>query len=368
VTRGAIRSIIAFLGAAAVLQTTAAASIDWEVAQPGYHYVFPADYGSHERYRHEWWYYSGNLRDRSGRRFGFELTIFRYGIEHPISHPSAWDIDDLYTAHFAVTDVAGRKFSSFSRTERAALGIAGASTADEHAHVGDWNVDRRPDGSHILAAHSDGVGLRLALVPEKAPIAQGSGGIVQTGACAACTTHYYSITRLRATGTLDLDGRRYIVEGVAWHDHEWGSVVLDPRSPGWDWFAMQLDDGRDVMLNRLRRPDGSTLSQSSGTIDGADSVRTFLSSADFRVSALSTWISPRDGARYPAGWNIELPATRTRLAVRPLVDDQELVTDQGVSYWEGACTIRGTVEGKAVSGVGYTELTGYAPGSMDAVR
>jgi len=351
-----------------VLQTTAAASTDWEVAQPGYRYTFPADYGSHERYRHEWWYYSGNLRNGAGRRFGFELTIFRYGVEHPIAHASAWDIDDLYSAHFAVSDVDGRSFRSFSRTERAALGIAGASPADERAHVGDWSIERRPDGSRMVAAQADGVSLRLELVPEKPPIAQGIDGIIQKGACAACTTHYYSVTRLHAAGALVLDGRRYDVEGAAWNDHEWGSVVLDPRSPGWDWFAMQLDDGRDVMLYRLRRPDGSTLAQSSGTIDGADSIRTFLSRADFRVSALSTWTSPHDGARYPSAWNIELPATRTQLDVRPLIEDQELITDQGVAYWEGACTIRGTVAGKAVTGVGYTELTGYAPGSMDAVR
>jgi predicted secreted hydrolase len=62
---------------------------------------------------------------------------------------------------------------------------------------------------------------------------------------------------------------------------------------------------------------------------------------------------------YPSGWRIELPGAT--LTETPELGDQELLTQStGVAYWEGTVWITGQVNGRAVTGEGYTELTGYA--------
>jgi predicted secreted hydrolase len=359
--------------AAFVLTATAAAagsSPGWETAHPGYTYAFPADFGAHESFRDEWWYYSGNVRDTSGRRFGFELTMFRYGVEHPLHNASAWDINDLYFAHFALTDVTGHRFIAFDRTERAALGLGGAASGDERTWAGDWHIARSADGRRFIRAGEDGVNLDLTLTPSKDPVAEGQDGAFHMGGCATCYARYYSFTRLRAAGSLTLRGQPFAVTGTAWHDHEWGSNYLEPTLAGWDWFSVQLGNGVDVMIFRFRRPDGSTLPQSSGTFVDRSGSHHFIAANDFDVVPTNWWISPHDGARYPSGWTITLRAEHATLTVTPLLVDQELSTSHStqVTYWEGACSIAGTLDGKPVDGVGYAELTGYAPGGSTDVR
>jgi predicted secreted hydrolase len=345
-------------------------SPSWAPAKPGYHYTFPADYGAHERSRNEWWYYTGNVRDSSGHRFGFEETIFRYGVQHPIANASHWDIDDLYFAHFALTDVDGRRFVSFDRTGRAALDGAGAQAGDERAWVGDWRIARLPSGDHMLAATAPNAMLRLRLQPLVHATVHGRDGVSRKGSCSTCASHYYSFTRMRASGTLSAGGRSFAVDGLAWNDHEWGSDELAPGVAGWDWFSMQLNGGTDIMLYRLRHSDGTSVPQSSGTIVARDGSASHLNASDFQIESTGSWTSPRDGAVYPSGWIVTVPPARARLTISPLLDDQELTTARStrVSYWEGACAIAGTMGGKRVQGYGYTELTGYAPGGLGGLR
>lgn len=358
----------ALIGAVAVAQTTVAgaAPTGWSPATPGYRFRFPSDYGAHESARNEWWYYTGNERDARGRRFGFELTLFRFGVQHPLRGGSGWDINDLYFAHLALTDVDGKRFTSFDRLGRAALGDAGASTNDERAWVGNWRVERRPSGERVLHAADSAYGLDLRLTPEKPVTINGRNGVSQKGACASCASHYYSFTRLRANGRLQIAGRRYDVTGVAWGDHEWGSDELAAGIAGWDWFSIQLDGGVDIMLYRLRRSSGATVPESSGTFVPPNGSSRYLSRSDFSVAATGVWQSPHDGVRYPSGWQVALMREHAHLTVTPLLDDQEFIATRSshVAYWEGACAVRGTIDGKQVHGVGYTELTGYAPGGL----
>ena len=342
----------------------------WAPALPGYRFTFPAYFGAHERSRNEWWYYTGHLRDSQGRRYGFEETIFRYGVQHPVPNGSPWDIDDLYFAHFAITDVDGKRFVFFDRAGRSALGGAGASSGAERAWVGDWSVARDRSGVHLLAASVSEASLRLRLTPETRPTINGRNGISRKGACATCASHYYSFTRLRASGALRVDGDSHAVSGLAWNDHEWGSDELAPGVAGWDWFSVQLDGGTQFMLYRLRFKDGGSVPQSSGTIVRADGSSRALALSDFSIAATGSWVSPHDGATYPSGWRLTLPHEQADLTVAPLLADQELSTSRStrVSYWEGACEISGTLRGARVRGYGYTELTGYAPGGLGGLR
>ncbi|MDQ2818776.1 MAG: carotenoid 1,2-hydratase [Candidatus Eremiobacteraeota bacterium] len=338
------------------------ASAWWQPALPGYRYRFPADYGAHVRARSEWWYYTGNVFADRARRYGFELTFFRFGMQRPLPGGSAWDIDDLYFAHFAVSDIGRNRFYYFDRTGRAALGFAGAAVGDENAWVGSWRAQRRLDGAALLSAAAPAAALRLTLRPRKPAVIHGQNGRSRKGACATCASHYYSFTRLEAKGTLTIDGSSVRVKGLAWNDHEWGSDELQPGVVGWDWFSIQLSNRTEIMLYSLRLGDGTSVPQSSGTLINADGSSRYLALSDFSIRALGVWSSPHSGARYPAGWMVRLPKERIDLRVVPAMADQELLTGRstGADYWEGACTIAGTYGARAVRGVGYTELTGYS--------
>jgi predicted secreted hydrolase len=136
---------------------------------------------------------------------------------------------------------------------------------------------------------------------------------------------------------------------------------------GWDWFSVQLDDGTELMLFQLRRADGSVDAFSSGTLVAADgSARTLAprgaeAPAGFTIGPTGTWRSPRTGGAYPSGWVLAVPEADLQLTLAPRLADQEMAVSY--AYWEGAVEVKGTAGGRAVSGSGYVELTGYA-GSM----
>ncbi|MDQ6779776.1 MAG: carotenoid 1,2-hydratase [Candidatus Eremiobacteraeota bacterium] len=339
----------------------ALAATKWQPAAPGYRFSFPRDYGAHERAQTEWWYYTGNVRDGRGHRYGFELTFFRSGVQRPLPHGSAWDINNLYLAHFALSDIAAERFFFSERTGRAALGLAGASVSGERVWIGSWQARRMASGLHSLRADMPEAAVSLRALPAKPLVIHGRDGVSAKGDCRTCASHYYSFTRLVVRGMLTSRGHRTPVSGVAWNDHEWGSDELQAGVVGWDWFSLQLNGERELMLYLLRRADGAAIPQSSGSLIGPDGNVVHLTRSMFSVRALGTWRSPHSGVRYPAGWAIVLPAYHARLRVVPMLADQELTTRRstGVVYWEGACAIDGVFERKAARGAGYTELTGY---------
>lgn len=333
------------------------------LATAPYRFRFPRDYGAHFAYASEWWYSTGHLWTRDGRRFGYELTLFRLGLRAGDPRPgpgqSAWRGNQLFPAHFAITDDAGRTFFHTERFAREALGAGFASDRRLDVRVGDWSI--AGDGATIrMRAAADADGLDLVQRMLKPPAINGRDGVSRKGACASCASHYYSLTRLQTSGTLRYDGVTYAVRGLSWMDHEYGSGELEPDQAGWDWFALQLDDGRELMLYRLREKNGGTTPESSGTLVARDGRTTYLPLRDFSIEALGAWTSPHTGGRYPSGWRVRVPRAGIDVTVTPTVRDQELADTPGdVSYWEGDVDVAATGS-RARRGVGYVELTGYA--------
>jgi predicted secreted hydrolase len=321
---------------------------------------FPDDHGPHDGFRTEWWYLTGQLADDDGRAFGYQLTFFRQALA-PVVAPSVsrWRTGHLWMAHFALTDVGGRRFHAFERFGREALGLAGAERTPLKIHVEDWEFAATgADATAFrLAAAEGGVALALDLAPARPPVLQGDGGLSAKGPEPGNASYYYSLTRLVTRGEVQLGARRFAVTGSSWLDREWSTSALGPDLAGWDWFALELDDGSDLMLYRLRRPDGAGAPASSGTWIAADGATTRLAARDFVLTPLTTWRSPR-GGDYPARWRIEIPSRALSLELEPLLADQELPLS--VRYWEGAVVARGTAAGRPVTGRGYVELTGYA--------
>lgn len=325
-------------------------------------FAFPADHGPHPGFRTEWWYWTGNLGAADGRRFGYQFTVFRVALAPPPdpSRESAWAARDAYFAHLAVTDAAGRRFVAHHDTARGAVGLAGAQADPFRVWIGGWSAEGW--GPTALRAHSDeapAVALDLRLMPGKGAVLNGEAGLSRKGGGAS---YYYSFTRMPTSGTLTIGGEAIAVEGLSWMDREWSTSALTPQQVGWDWFALQLDDGRELMLYRMRLRDGGLDPASSGTLVEADGSYQHLDSAAFAVEPGATWSSPRGGT-YPAAWRVRVPAAAIDVEVRPLIAAQEL--DVGFRYWEGAVEVRlpGDAAG-AVLGRGYVELTGYVDGSF----
>jgi predicted secreted hydrolase len=337
----------------------------WKAADPGYALVFPRDHAAHPDHRIEWWYYTGNLRVSDGsRRFGYQLTFFRVGVDRAPVNPSRWAVRDLYMAHFAVTDVESGEHHVAERLNRAGIGWAGASTETLHVWNDGWAVtlDERDRRIQRLAASDDGgLAIDLRLDPAGPPVLHGVNGFSQKGAETGNASHYYSLTRLRTTGRLEVAGESFDVEGLSWMDHEFGTSFLEPAQAGWDWFSIQLDDGTDLMLYTMRLLDGSADPRSSGTVATPAGV-TRLRVGDYRLVPGRRWTSPESAGAYPVAWRIAIPSLGVDLQAEAAVDAQELRTGRstGVTYWEGAVTVRGQVGERAVSGRGYLEMTGYA--------
>ncbi|MBI3013687.1 MAG: carotenoid 1,2-hydratase [Candidatus Tectomicrobia bacterium] len=331
-------------------------------AAPGYRIQFPRDHASHPDYRTEWWYYTGHLRSPSGEEFGFQLTFFRSGLKDLAreENPSAWKAEDLYFAHFALSDLKHRKFFFWQKMNRTVLGRAGSRTDRYQVWVENWSAQLQ-GGTHFLKAAASEGEINLALRPRKGPVLHGEQGLSRKGAGEGRATYYYSLTRLAAMGSLRLGEKVFAVNGETWMDHEFGSNQLDPEQVGWDWFGLQLEDGTEIMLYQIRRRGGGVDPFSSGTRVLADGRSIHLPSGAFSVEATGRWRSPRSQTPYPSGWVLLIPGEGIELTVTPAFPEQELDTSltTGIIYWEGSVQVRGTQRGKPIRGKGYVELTGY---------
>lgn len=320
-------------------------------------FAFPADHGSHPDYRSEWWYFTGNLADDAGRRFGYELALFRVALAPGTpERASAWATRQVYMVHLALTDAAAQRFRYDARFARAALGLAGAEASPFRVWLEDWSVAGDGFPWRIAAATKD-FRLDLSLAPLKPIVLQGEDGLSRKGAQPGNASYYYSIPRLATEGTITVEGARHAVKGESWLDREWSTSALEEGQVGWDWFGLQLDDGHELMVYRLRRRDGSVDPHSAGALIAPDGTKRSLSHADVQLEAPAHWTSPRGGT-YPARWRLAVPAVDLALEIEPMLADQEL--DVTPRYWEGAVDIRGVHGGRPITGHGYVELTGYA--------
>lgn len=322
---------------------------------------FPADHGPHPNFETEWWYFTGNLQTAEGRRFGFQLTFFRRALAaEDLSRESAWATRQLYFAHFTLSDIEGRSFHSFERFARGALGLAEAGATPFRVAIEDWQAESVSESLFPLALEAqDGEArLELELSDAQGWVAHGDAGLSRKGEGEGNASYYYSYPRLPARGKIEIAGQTFAVEGEAWLDREWSTSVLAPEQQGWDWFSLQLGDGRELMLFQLRRQDGSRDPFSAGTLIAADGKAESLKAGDFELEPLDLWKSPRSGASYPTRWRLKLPRHGLELETKALLEDQEL--DVSFSYWEGAVDAEGKEGDEPLRGRGYLEMVGYA--------
>lgn len=324
---------------------------------------FPRDHGAHPDYRTEWWYYTGNLTADDGTPFGFQLTFFRSALtpEMP-ARESTLASNQVYMAHFALTDGGRGAHDSFDRYSRGAGELAGAVGDPAYrVWLEDWSAAEVAPGVQRLTARAAGadgpVAIDLTLRETRAPVLHGIDGLHQKGPEAGNASYYYSLVRLETTGTVTSVGRTFDVTGRSWMDHEFGTSALTAGAVGWDWFSLQFDNGAILMLYEIRLANGGVNPNIKGTLIGPDGVQQLVSEDDFELTPTGVWTSPRTGITYPSGWQLTLPELDIALTIAPLLADQEM--NVSFVYWEGAIAAAGVMRGDEVTGRGYAELTGY---------
>ncbi len=344
------------------------------IAQPGYTYRFPRDHASHPGYKTEWWYYTGHLRTEKGERFGFQWTFFKSAFRPPRPEvdrkiKSRWAVQNIYFAHFAISDFQKQKFHFEERVSRGALGEAMADPDRYRIWIKDWRceaIGNTKKTTHRLQATSQRYGIDLVARSLKPPVIHGTNGISRKGRSLSQASHYISLTRMQISGTLRVGQGEaatiHRVRGTAWMDHEFGSSQIGEGQVGWDWFSIQLENGSEVMLYIMRKRNGTADRFSSASWIDPSGVNQHLKREDFRVEVLKKWKSPNSGGTYPIRWRIHIPSRRATFYIEPVFPNQELTTAKStkVNYWEGAIRVWGKADGSPVKGQGYVEMTGYA--------
>ncbi len=323
-------------------------------------FIFPQDHGAHPEYRIEWWYFTGNVKTQAERKFGYELTFFRFALTpEQTKTSSAWRDNQMYMAHFALTDVESKKFYVDERTSRAGNGLAGASSDLYHVWLHNWKAEAiNGNNSNIqLTAKTDDFSIALQLEAQKKIVLQGMDGLSQKSPESGNASYYYSYTRLATTGQIQIKQKSYEVSGTSWMDREWSSSALSKEQSGWDWFALQLSDNSELMFYQLRQKDGSISPNSSGAVFHADDTKNDLNLSEVQMKVLNQWKSPHTQISYPSKWQLLIPKLELDLIVTPLIKNQEL--NVRYRYWEGAVNVTGEKQGQAILGKGYVELTGY---------
>lgn len=329
---------------------------------------FPKDHGTHPGYQIEWWYYTGNLESKNGRRFGFQLTLFRYQLHPPggktarPAKPSEWRTNQLYIGHAALSDLDGGTYLHAQESGREALGIAGAEQDKGVTTIflKKWSARIGPD-QHHLKVETDDFAFDLMIEPMKPPVLHGDTGYSLKGQLPEQSSCYYSFTRLDTSGTVSINGKNFKVNGLSWMDQEFSSEPLDKAAEGWDWFSLQFDEGTELMIYMIRMKNGGTSPASSATFVDLTGEKKHYLSKDYQVVILDTWKSPHTDAVYPSKWQVNIVTLNMQFVITPNLADQEMYTPQstGLTYWEGSVSVTGRKDGKPLTGSGYVELTGY---------
>ena len=342
-------------------------------AQRPRQFVFPQDHGAHPGYRSEWWYVTATMADERGREYGVQFTLFRQALTPQPAGDGPWHTGVVYLGHLAVTDVAAQRHVEAQRFARGHPQLAGVRTASGWSlYIDDWTL-QQPEQQHTEGAltfrlqarergHADPeFGVDLQMTQTQAIVLQGQRGLSRKSADGG--SYYYSMPGLQVQGTLHLADRSVKVSGQGWLDREWSTSVLPAGVAGWDWFALQLSDGRRIMAFRLRRRDGGRDEFDHGMVVGAQAPLTgivgagdpgvrLLTPTDFELRPLRYWRDER-GVEWPVSWSLIIGEEIFSIAA--LVDDQ--VMETAILYWEGIVGVRD--QAGADIGRGYMELTGY---------
>ncbi len=332
--------------------------------------AFPADHLPHPDYRTEWWYITGNLDTEDGRRFGFQVTWFRQGMTRRGSvddvvdaTSSPWAAHDAWMVHVGLSDVTNKRFYQTHRFARGAAGLAGAEQADGTTEIflDGWELDLTESSNDAeatlrIAVETDETQLRLNGKRLGPTILRGDNGLSQKSSTPGNASMYYVWPRIEVAGALRINGEQVTVSGEAWMDREWGSSLLDKHQAGWDWFALHLNNGSNLMVYSLRRKDGGIDPYAVAHLTDQAGGSQRWQPNEWSLTPLTFWESPVTGSSWPISWRLQIPSAAIDVEVTALFPNQE--HHGAFAYWEGTVNVIETKTQENV-GRGYLEMTGY---------
>ena len=315
----------------------------FSVADESRNFIFPEDHGSHPTYRSEWWYLTIPLKSKDEQLYGVQFTLFRQAVSSDSASNGGWGTGQVFMGHLAVTDVSNDRHYSEERMVRGHERLGGVTVFPFSAYIEDWRLASEVDtfSPLELTGSTQDFSVDLVMEQKKPIILQGDEGLSSKGS--GHFSYYYSLPRLAAQGYLTIRGERIAVEGHGWLDREWSTSVLDEQYLGWDWFAMHLDDGREVMAFQMRNPDASAGQTYATVVSNNGTTKKYFNNG-VRFEVL------RESQGWPVEWRIEIADEWFR--VKAAVDDQ--IMDLSIRYWEGLILVDGSSPV-----IGYMELTGY---------
>jgi predicted secreted hydrolase len=313
-------------------------------AAPGTTVSLPQDMGPHPEYRLEWWYLTANLHSANGKPFGVQWTLFRNDLR-PGPYKDAepgWQRSEIWLAHAALSRPGDHRFAA--RSARGGTGQAGVSAQPFKAWIDHWQLDSDAN-TWELAVDGEDFGYRLQIQPSPEPVLNGEQGFSAKSAGGGGSM-YFSYPLLAIEGEVVIEGERFEVSGQGWFDREWSSQYLKPDQQGWDWLALHLEDGRHLMLFRVRGAEDFY----SGTLVSADGSARTLNADEF--SLLPREYRDSRFGEVPALWQLRVPSAKLNLEIRSWPGDYW--NPGALRYWEGPVTVGGSHAGE-----GYLEMTGY---------
>jgi predicted secreted hydrolase len=298
----------------------------------------------------QWWYWTGHLQTKEGREFGFEVVFFTF---------DSFLIMQDQLVQVAITDIQNNKFHF---KEYIKLHLPDRSKNSFNLSAGDNGEVKAigGNGKDQLHAEVDGFVFDLNLEATK-PVAMHYGGDAHPYVFGGYT-YYYSRPHMKTSGSISINGKNYQVTGTSWFDRQYGELY-QAIIQGWQWFAIELEDNRQIMLYDIRGKQASV--EKSGSITDAKGNTRVLAAHEFDVKILDHWISPNTGCKYPSGWEVSVDGIK--MLIQPTVKDQELRASHdfwaGPEYWEGDNRVSGDISGKA-----YVELNGYCRGVEGTIK
>lgn len=322
----------------------------FERAEAPWAFDFPRDHGPHPGFRSEWWYLTAVLKDEAGADVGVQFTLFRQALAPETSQAdNRWHTPQIYLAHFALTDGAAGRHQAAERFARGHPDLAGVRAEPFSLWLEDWRLEA-VDEHWRLSANTEDVSVRLDFEMSVPIVLQGEAGLSRKGPGQA--SYYYSMPRIPARGEVRVGGEARPVQGLGWLDREWSTSVLSEGQSGWDWFALQFDDGRSLMVFQLRRRDGARDPYDQGMLVETDGTSRHLSGDAFLLRPTSFW-QDAEGTEWPVAWSVRLGEEAWQVSA--ILEDQRMTTS--IRYWEGMVAVMNDA-GERV-GSGYLELTGY---------
>ncbi|WP_170169123.1 lipocalin family protein [Mesobacillus subterraneus] len=343
----------------------------------------PKDAGPHADANIEWWYFFAFLDGDRGGRYAVMASFFQVGeLEIGKGH---------YIIHTLIDLKRKKRFNFSSIDSKVKLGMLAVylpfyllrnpldtgmwrlykdllkgKIPSPHTKMKHARIQQDPAeliyGSHRLSfkgedqsafdvllkeKHSE---VELEFVPAKPVALIGGDGKPDD-------LYYYSATRNMVNGKITTDAGMENVSGQGWFDHQWGRDYSLIKGAGWNWFGLQLSDGRELLLNQM------TPGKPMANIIGADGSVEFTRNIHFQK--IKYWKSLKTNARYPVEWEIHVPEFDIELQVEADFPNQEMLIIGPIqAIWEGTCKVVGREklsDGKIrpLTGRGFMELVGY---------